>query len=89
VYYLYVLAAAALAAVALAPRWDGVAMAAVALLSVWLRQWLMPRINIASDAARAGDVRAKTRFDRSHRLSVIVNLLQIVAVGVVLARFVA
>ncbi len=86
-YYLYVLIGAAIAAVALAPRWDGVAMAAIAILTLWLRQWLMPRINTASDAARAGDTEAKWRFDRSHRLSVVVNLVQMVAACIVLGRF--
>lgn len=89
VYYLYVLCGSLVAALTLAPRWEAAGMAGVALLTVWLRQWLMPRINTASDAARAGDVRAQKWFDRSHRFSVIVNFLQIVVVGVVLARFVA
>lgn len=86
-YYLYVLIFSAIAAAGLLPRWEGACMAAVAVLTVWLRQWLMPRINRASDAARDGDLLAKRRFDRGHRLSVIVNFAQIIAAGVVLARF--
>ncbi len=86
VYYLYVLATSAVAAVALVTRWDGVVMAGVAVLTVWLRQGLMPRINALSDAARSGDDKVKRRFDMAHRLSVVLNVAQIVAAGVVLAR---
>ena len=89
VYYLYLLIGSAIAAMALAPRWEAFGMAAVAVLTVWLRQWLMPRINRASDAARAGDTRAQGRFDLSHRLSVVLNFAQILVVGLVLAQFVA
>jgi hypothetical protein len=51
--------------------------AAVAALFVYARQVLMPRINGARDAALAGDHQAKQRFDRLHRLSVIINGLQL------------
>jgi hypothetical protein len=86
VYYLYVLAASAIAALALATRWDGAVMALVAVLTVWLRQGLMPRINTLSDAVRSGDLMAKRRFDTAHRMSVALNVAQIIATGVVLAR---
>jgi len=86
VYYLYVLATAGIAALALATRWDGAVMAGVALLTVWLRQGLMPRINTLGDAARSGDGAAKRRFDRAHRMSVVFNAAQIIATGAVLAR---
>jgi len=89
VYYLYVLAASLIAALALATRWDGAVMAAVAALTVWLRQGLMPRINTLSDAAQAGDGSAKRRFDAAHRLSVALNVAQIIATCAVLARVAA
>ncbi len=85
VYYLYVAISAAVAAAALLPRWEAAVMAVVALLTVWLRQGLMPRINRLSDAAQAGDGVAKYRFDRAHRLSVIVNFAQVIAAAGVLA----
>ena len=88
-YYLYVFIGSAIAAVALSPRWDAVWMAAVALVTLWLWHWLMPRINTASDAARKGDIVAKRWFDQFHRFSVFVNFIQILVVGLVLARFVA
>jgi hypothetical protein len=90
VYYLYVLIVSALAATALLPLRtpDALAMLLVVALTLWLRQWLMPGINRLSDAARTGDTAAKRGFDSAHRLSVIVNLAQMVAAGVVLVRFV-
>lgn len=87
VYYLYVLVGSAIAALALYPRWDAIWMAAVALATLWLRQWLMPRINTASDEARKGDEIAKRFFDQSHRFSVVINFIQILVVGLILARF--
>ncbi|MBR0654000.1 DUF4149 domain-containing protein [Plastoroseomonas arctica] len=89
VYYLFVLINAALAAVALAfdlPI-DAAVMAAVAALTLWLRQGLMPRINRLSDAVKAGDASAKPGFDAGHRLSVILNMAQMLVVAAVLARW--
>lgn len=90
-YYLWLLATSAAAAVALIPlrAEDAGMMALLAGLSFWLRQSLMPRINALSDAAKAGDGAAKREFDRAHRLSVGLNLLQMVVAAVVLARFAA
>ncbi len=89
-YYIWVVGCAAAAAVALFPlsKPDAGIMAVVAGLGYWLRQALMPRINALSDRVRAGDATAKRGFDRGHRLSVIANLLQMIATAVVLAGFV-
>lgn len=89
-YYVWVLACSAAAAVALFPlsKPDAGVMAAVAGLAWWLRQSLMPRINALSDRAKAGDAAAKGAFDRAHRLSVVANLLQMIAAAAVLAGFV-
>jgi len=46
--------------------------------TLWVRQWLLPRINAARDAQLAGDTEAGRRFDRDHKLSVGINLLQLV-----------
>ena len=89
-YYLVVIALAAVGAAALAvPRpVDAAVLGAVAAVGVAARQVLMPMINRARDAMLAGDAASKTRFSRLHRLSVWINAAQIVAVAVVLARFV-
>ncbi len=87
-YYLYVAIAAALGAVGLigADRLSGVALLAVAAVTVWLRQGLMPTLNRLRDAGLAGDAASNARFDRMHRVSVGVNMVQMVAVLLVVAR---
>ena len=89
IYYLYVLGLSAAAAVALMPLSlvaAGLA-GAVALSALWLRQVLMKTINRLSDAAQAGDAAAGRRFARMHRLSVIMNVLQMAVLAVLLAGF--
>ena len=49
----------------------------VGVSTLWVRQWLLPRINAARDAQLAGDAEAVRRFDRDHKLSVGINLLQL------------
>jgi hypothetical protein len=89
VYYLWLIGTAAAASFALLPLRpaDALALAAVAGAAYWLRQSLMPRINALSDAAQAGDAGAKAGFERAHRLSVRVNMGQLLIALVVLARF--
>jgi len=89
-YYLVVIALGAVAAVTLAfsRPVDGAILAAVACAGVATRQGLMPMINRARDAMLAGDGASKRRFARLHRLSVWINGVQIIAVAIVLARFV-
>jgi len=50
----------------------------VGVSTLWVRQWLLPRINAARDAQLAGNVEAGRRFDRDHKLSVGINMLQLV-----------
>ena len=50
----------------------------VGVSTLWVRQWLLPRINTARDAQLAGDIEAGRRFDRDHKLSVGINLLQLI-----------
>ena len=50
----------------------------VGVSTLWVRQWLLPRINASRDAQLAGDAEASRRFDRDHKLSVGINLLQMV-----------
>lgn len=83
VYYLWVLATSAIAAVALFPldRRASIVMAVCAAVTIWLRQGVMLGIRAADEA---GD---QPRFRRLHRISVIVNLLQMVAAAGVLAIY--
>ena len=89
VYYLWVIAAAAAGAVCLLPMRlpDALGLGIVAATTVWLRQGLMPRINMLSDAAQAGDAAAAPRFARAHRLSVAANVVQMLVALAVLLRF--
>lgn len=87
-YYRYLAATAAICAVALIPArpLDAAIIGIVALATVWLMFGLMPAINRDSDRARIGDAEAKRNFDRGHRLSVIVNVVQLAAAVVVFVR---
>ena len=57
----------------------GVLLAAVAGLFVIARFWLMPRINAARDAGR------EARFALLHRSSVLINLVQMLALAAAMA----
>ena len=82
------IAAAALLAFGSAARGaDATAMACIGVVFFLARFLLLPVINRNRDAGQAGDVAAKKRFDALHRMSVIVNLAQMVAVLVVLVRY--
>lgn len=89
-YYLVIIGLGAVATLALAiPRSFDAAMAAgVTAAAVAARQVLMPTINRARDAMLAGDATAELQFSRRHRMSVWINAAQIIAIGIVLARFV-
>ena len=90
-YFLTIAIVFALAALALAPAYPGLALlaGAMALLGALNRQILMPRINRFRDRMLAGDGTARGTFDRLHRASVGINLLQIFAAGLSLAVILA
>ncbi len=82
-FYLFVMIAAAVAAIALSGH-DRLAalLLAVIAASTWpTRQFLMPAINAATDTG------AKGRFKLLHGLSVVITLAHIGIAGLVLARF--
>jgi hypothetical protein len=78
IYYACCGVLAAAASVLALGRWSGWVLLLAALLFVYLRQSLMPAINRARDAAKGGDTAAGARFDRLHRLSVLLNGSQLV-----------
>lgn len=83
-FYLFVIAAALLAAGLIWPR-DAVSaglLGFIAVTTVPARQFLMPAINRATDGG------AKARFNRLHAGSVVLTLLHIGLAGAVLTRFV-
>lgn len=85
-YYLFVGGLALLAAVALAvPRpAEALLMASIAAMTAWLRLGLMPKMNPWRDAELAGNAEAGRKFAAAHRLSVLVNALQMALAAVVL-----
>lgn len=83
-FYLFVIAVAGLAALAMLPS-DPLAaalVAAIAATTLPTRQTLMPAINTATDTGQ------KKRFNILHSLSVAITLAHIVIAAVVLARFI-
>ena len=66
-----------------APLEAGV-MLGIASLALFSRQILMPRINRLRDRALEGDREADRQFNHLHRLSVAINMVQLVGVTTVL-----
>lgn len=87
-YYLWCLAwtaAAVLGAWLLGP-WMAATVAVILILFAVARWWLLPAIDRAREAHLAGDVVASARFKRLHLYSVVLNLGQMIAAAVLIAR---
>lgn len=87
-YYLFMIVTSGLAGLLLifsAPL-PAVVLLAIAASTLGIRQWLVPRLNAWRDQARAGDAMAERRFERGHRLSVAVNMVQLLLVAAVLVH---
>ena len=65
--------------------------AAICLLiagsTLWIRQRLVPRINQLRDAELAGDAAAGARFAALHRVSVIINMVQLLTLVFLLLKY--
>ena len=82
------IAAAVLLAFASAARGvDALAMTCIGIVFFLARFAMLPIIHRNREAGLAGDIAAKKRFDALHRVSVIVNLAQMLAVLAVLVRY--
>lgn len=81
-YYRFSFIAAVLAAIGLIPiaPWCAVVLALVVLATLWLWLWLRPRLN------RLRDAEEDRSFSRGHRLSVLVNQIELLAAVAVLVR---
>ena len=55
--------------------------------TLWIRQSLVPRINQLRDAELAGDAAAGARFAMLHRVSVIINMVQLLALVALLLKY--
>lgn len=60
----------------------------VFILFLWAWLWLMPKINRSRDQQLGGNTKAGKSFNVLHRLSVGINLAQMITVGFVLFRVV-
>jgi len=79
-YYLIIIITSLVAAVLLtiANHSASILMFIIGLSGVFSRQSLIPKINKYRDAEIAGDLIAKSKFDRLHRLSVVINGAQLI-----------
>ena len=59
----------------------------IAVSPLWIRQRLVPRINQLRDAELAGDTAAGARFATLHRVSVIINMIQLLALVALLLKY--
>ena len=59
----------------------------IALSTLWIRQSLVPRINQLRDAELTGDAAAGARFATLHRVSVIINMVQLLALVALLLKY--
>lgn len=84
-YYLYMAIVSGIAGATVAKEdlYAGLATLGLCALFVWARQILMPAINAARDGEHAGDAAQGARFAKLHRVSVIVNIFQmLILIGV-------
>ena len=88
-YYLFVIVTAGIGGAILlrSNSRSGALALAIAVIAIFARQVLMPRINIARDMQLKGIGEAKRRFSRLHGFSVALNFAQLIATGYVLYRF--
>ncbi len=89
VYYKVMGGISILAALALWQQIEGIALTVIAVLFVLLLIRLLPAINRARTSRQDGDAKAEKRFKFLHRLSVRINMLQLVIAAVVLVRLAA
>ena len=87
-YYIFIGGLSSVAAVLLlfGRPIEALIMGAVLIGAFVSRQVLMPRINLYRDRNIGGDAQANLVFTRLHRLSVLVNLLQMILCLIVLIQ---
>lgn len=80
-YYWFIIAGSAIGLIGAAFMNLAIAaiFAAVIVSTLWVLLWLMPRVNKARDAELAGDEQAGKTFAFGHRLSVLINMAQMLA----------
>ncbi|MEM6901850.1 MAG: DUF4149 domain-containing protein [Pseudomonadota bacterium] len=87
-YYTYLIVASGIGAILLfRDPVAALAIGAITLSTLWVKQILMPKLNAWRDAELDGDDAAKVKFAQGHRLSVIINVIQmLVLIAVMISR---
>ena len=67
--------------------WSASVCLVIAASTLWVRQSLVPRINQLRDEELAGNEAAGAQFARLHRLSVIINMVQLATLIILLIRY--
>lgn len=89
-YYAFMIVTSLSSAVFLFTKLDAAAiLIVVAISTLIVRQALVPKINAWRDRDLAGDTAATKLFNVGHRVSVIVNLMQLAAVAWIFWRLLA
>jgi len=84
--YFTINGAVALVAAGLAMRpLESILLVICGIAMIGVTWGLIPVINDARDRMMAGDVAAKARFASTHRMSVVINLLEMIVLAVVIA----
>lgn len=88
-YYLSLVIAGLVGGLAALPfdGWVALGLLVIAAGAIYARQILMPAANRARDEEKRGVPGAVRKFRRLHRLSVVINLLQLVVIVVALLAF--
>ncbi|MEM1194418.1 MAG: DUF4149 domain-containing protein [Pseudomonadota bacterium] len=88
-YYAFMIVTAGIGTICLIGRpLIAAGLGLVALTTLGVRQWLVPKINGWRDAELQGDTGAAKNFAVGHRASVIVNMAQLAFVGFALITLV-
>jgi len=87
-YYVVVAVLSLIATLSLAATLpiDAAIMGFVFIGAYFSREVLMPRINRRRDAVVQGNASAEVSFNRLHRISVLINAVQIIAIFCILVR---
>jgi hypothetical protein len=86
IYYQVMAILAVLAALPIWYRMEASVLAGMAALFVLIKLFLLPIINRARDARDDGDAAGAVRFSKLHRVSVLINLAQMMTVFWVFLR---
>ncbi|MEO1251808.1 MAG: DUF4149 domain-containing protein [Pseudomonadota bacterium] len=88
-YYMFVVATSGVAAVAaiFINAVYAVGLSSITVTTLAVRELLMPQLNVWRDQSLLGDVDAGRKFNSGHRLSVVVNMVQLIVAFTIIAHW--